>query len=354
MRSLAVVSTLMPHLAGGRHHIYRGAIGLALVTALIAAAFGMLSVALILAAIALPAVVLTYMHDHDVWRGEPISVPGLALLASLALGVGVGMLEHHLTKPVLLAAPRHRMPTMAQILELGILVPTVTFVAVLIPPVLVTARSAFRHSVDAVVICSLSGAAFSLGLSVVIQRGAFTHLGATAGDPAHVAFIALTLGFLQPIIFATAAAMALAPLRGVGVNTVSGLANGLALLVLYGLATVLLAPYGTRGVVLTTLAALVLGAAGLLGVRYALHVSLLAEAQAALTGAATLARAPGTHQVCAHCGAMIEAEAAFCQVCGTATAALARHPAPNGGNTTVDVGATTAAEPGAVMPATPP
>ncbi|EUA90933.1 hypothetical protein I551_2685 [Mycobacterium ulcerans str. Harvey] len=25
---------------------------------------------------------------------------------------------------------------------------------------------------------------------------------------------------------------------------------------------------------------------------------------------------------------MIEAEAAFCQVCGTATAALARHPAP--------------------------
>ncbi|WP_259594351.1 hypothetical protein [Mycobacterium shottsii] len=189
------MSTLMPHLAGGRHHIYRGAIGLALVTALIAAAFGMLSVALILAAIALPAVVLTYMHDHDVLRGEPISVLGLALLASLALGVGVGMLEHHLTKPVLLAAPRHRMPTMAQILELGILVPTVTFVAVLIPLVLVTARSAFRHSVYAVVICSLSGAAFSLGLSVVIQRGAFTHLGANAGDPAHVAFIALTLGF---------------------------------------------------------------------------------------------------------------------------------------------------------------
>ncbi|EUA91065.1 putative membrane protein [Mycobacterium ulcerans str. Harvey] len=291
MRSLAVVSTLMPHLAGGRHHIYRGAIGLALVAALIAAAFGMLSVALILAAIALPAAVLTYMHDHDLWRGEPISVLGLALLTSLALGVGVGMLEHHLTKPVLLAAPRHLMPTMAQVLELGILVPAVTFVAVLIPPVLVTARSAFRHSVDAVAICSLSGAAFSLGLSVAIQRGAFSHLGATAGDPAHVAFIALTLGFLQPIIFATAAAMALVPLRGVGVNTVSGLAKGLALLVLYGLATVLLAPYGTRGIVLTTLAALVLGAAGLLGVRYALHVSLLAEAQAALTGAATLARA---------------------------------------------------------------
>ena len=30
MRALAVMSTLMPHLAGGRHHIYRGVIALAL------------------------------------------------------------------------------------------------------------------------------------------------------------------------------------------------------------------------------------------------------------------------------------------------------------------------------------
>jgi hypothetical protein len=338
------MSTLMPHLSGGRHHIYRGAIALALLAALIAAAFGVLSIALILAAIALPAALLTYMHDHDVWREEPITVIGVAFLLSLLLGVGVGLLEDYFSMPVLLAAPNHRLPTLTQILELGVLVPVVGFVAVLIAPLLITARSAFRHPVDAVVACSLSGAALSLGLSVVVQRGAFTHIAATAGDsaltalwidPAHVAFIALTLGFLQPIIFATAAAMAVVPLRGAGVNAAPGLAKGLVLVVLYELATTLLTPYSSRGIVLTTLAALVLAAAGLLGTRDTLHTALLAEAQAALTGDRALTRAPDTHQICAHCGAAIGAGAAFCQVCGTATAALARHPAPTTGSANV-------------------
>ncbi len=331
VRALAVLSTLMPHLSGGRHHIYRGAIAVALLAAVVAAAFGVLSIALILAAIALPVVVLTYVHDHDVWREEPITVIGVAFLLSLLLGVGVGLLEHSFTNPVLLAAPNHRLPTLTQILELGVLVPVVGFVAVLIAPMLMTARSAFAHPVDAVVACSLSGAAFSLGLSVVVQRGAFTHIEATAGDPAHVAFIALTLGFLQPIIFATAAAMAVVPLRGAGVNTALGLIKGVVLVVLYELATTLLTPYGTRGIVLTTLAAAVLTAAGLLTARDTLHTALLAEAQAALTGDRALTRAPDTHQICAHCGAAIGAGAAFCQVCGTATAALARHPSPTTG-----------------------
>ncbi|EUA88525.1 hypothetical protein I551_5011 [Mycobacterium ulcerans str. Harvey] len=54
----------------------------------------------------------------------------------------------------------------------------------------------------------------------------------------------------------------------------------------------MLTPYGTRGIVLTALAALVLAAAGLVATRASLHTALLAEAQAALTGDATLTRAP--------------------------------------------------------------
>jgi hypothetical protein len=340
VRALAVMSTMMPHLSGGRHHIYRGVIALALLAALIAAAFGELAIALTLAAIALPAAVLIYVHDHDAWREEPITVIGVAFLLSLALGVGVGVIEVYFYNPMLLAAPNHRLPTLAQILQLGVLLPVVGFVAVLIAPLLITARSAFRHTVDAMVACSLSGAAFSLGLSVVVQRGAFTRIASTARDsafsaltvdPAHVAFIALTLGFLQPIIFGTAAAMAVVPLRGAGVNIALGLAKGLVLVVLYELATTLLTPYAATGVVLTTLVALLLAAAGLLGTRDTLHAALLAEAQAALTGDRALTRAPDTHQICAHCGAAIGAGAAFCQVCGTATAALARHPSPPAG-----------------------
>ncbi|WP_262491132.1 hypothetical protein [Mycobacterium simiae] len=60
--ALAVMSTLMPHRSGGRHHIYRGAICSALLAALIAAAFGVHAIALVPVAVALPAAVLTHHH----------------------------------------------------------------------------------------------------------------------------------------------------------------------------------------------------------------------------------------------------------------------------------------------------
>jgi zinc-ribbon domain len=327
VRALAVMSTLMPHLTGVRQPVYRNAVGLALLAALFAAAFGMLSISLILAAVALPAVVLTYIHDHRVWRNEPITLVGVAFLLSLVLGVAVGLLEDHFKKDVLLIAPSGHLPSITQILEVGVLIPVVAYVAALIAPVVATARPAFRHPIDTVVACALSGAAFSLGLSIVVQRGAFMHIGASDGDPANVAFIALTLGFVQPIVFATAAAVTVLHLRRKGSNTASGIAQGLGLVLVYGLATTLLGPYGSRGIVLTALVAAVLAATGLVSVRDELHKALIADAYDALEDDVTLTRAPLADQVCAHCGAAINAGAAFCQACGSATAALPRHKA---------------------------
>jgi hypothetical protein len=271
--AVAVLGTLLPQLAAERRHIYRDATALALLAALLAAAFGSLSIALVLAAVALPAVVLTYIHDHNRWR-EPVTVIAAAFAPSLGLGVGVGFLYPYFLPGVALAVGAYRLPPVSRILELGVLAPVVAFVAVLVAPLLVTARAAFRHPADAVVTSALSGAALSLGLGLVIQHGAFTPLQATAGDPARVAFIALTLGFLQPIVFATAAAVAVLGLRGAGVNPAIGVAQGLVLVLLYGLATTLLAPYGARGVVLTALAAFVLAAAGLVAAHSALHTAL--------------------------------------------------------------------------------
>ena len=323
VRALALMSTLMPHLSGRRHHVYRNAVGLALLASLIAAAFGVLSMALILAALTLPAVLLIYIHDHDVWRDEPLTVVAVGFVLSLGLGVGVGMFEQTLAPSVLLASPDQQLPAVGDILKLGVLLPVIAFIALLIAPALVTARPRFRHPIDAVNMASLAGAALSLGVSVVVQRGAFSHAVASSGDPAHTAFIALTLGFLQPIVFATAGALAVMRLRRTGSNPAIGLGQGLALVLLYELATTLLGPYGPRGVVLTALMALVLAGAGLLAVRDELHTGLLAEAQAALNNDSGLSHAATSGQVCAHCGAGLNAGAAFCQACGTATAALA-------------------------------
>ena len=157
-------------------------------------------------------------------------------------------------------------------------------VAVVISPLVVSARPSFRHPLDVVVAGSLSGAALSLGLSVVVQHGAFTHVQVTAGDPAHVAFIALTLGFLQPIVLATAATVGVLGLRRLGVSPVVGVIEGLALVVAYDLATTVLQPYGTRGIVLTALAAFLLAGAGLLAARNGLHAALLADTGANAQG----------------------------------------------------------------------
>jgi hypothetical protein len=272
-----VIGTLMPHLAEGRHHVYRDVTALALLAALIAAGLGSLPVALVLTSVALPAAVLVYIHDHRLWHDEPITVIVLAFGLSLLLGVGVGLLETHFLQFVVLPSPRYHLPPVPRIVRVGVVVPVVAFVAVVLAPLIVSGRPAFRHPMDVVVACSLSGAAFSLGLSVVVQHGAFAHVQATAGDPAHVAFSALTLGFLQPIVLATAATVAVLGVRRLGVSPVVGVIQGLALVVAYELATTLLQPDGTRGIVLTALAAFVLAGAGLLAARNGLHAAITAD-----------------------------------------------------------------------------
>jgi hypothetical protein len=279
-RPVAVLGTLLPHLHPERHHVYRDVTALALLAALIAAGFGSLPVALVLTAVALPAAVLVYIHDHRLWHDEPITVIVVAFGLSLLLGVGVGLLETHFIHLVTAGSIHYHLPSVPRILELGLLVPVAAFIAVVIAPLVISARPSFRHPLDVVVAGSLSGAALSLGLSVVVQHGAFTHVQVTAGDPAHVAFIALTLGFLQPIVLATAGTVGVLGLRRLGVNPVTGVIEGLALVVAYELATTVLHPYGTRGIVLTALAAFVLAAAGLVAARNALHAALLADAGA--------------------------------------------------------------------------
>jgi hypothetical protein len=100
---------------------------------------------------------------------------------------------------------------------------------------------------------------------------------------------------LQPIIVATAAMVGVLGLRGLGVNRLVGVLEGLALVVAYGLATTLLQPYGTRGIVLTAVAAFVLAGVGLAAARNALHAAVVADAD---TGTdATVELGAGEHRL---------------------------------------------------------
>lgn len=325
----AMLSTLLPHLAGRHQYTYRRAIALALLASLIAAAVGSLSVSLVLAAVALPAMILTYFHDHNVWRGQPLAVIAIGFVLSLALGVGVGRLQSYLGKGFLLELAGPGLPPVSRILQLGLVIPVVIYLAVLVAPMILTARPAFRHPVDAVVTSALSGAAFSLGYSIVMQWGAFSHVDALAGDAAHVAFIALTLGFAQPVIFATAAVITVVPMRYPGGSPAVGVLRGLVLVVIYSLVSTLLAPFGARGIVLTAVVALTVAAAGLIASRLALQDALIGEAGSVLSGVASRLGHPAhADEPCAHCGAVLDDGDAFCQACGSSSATLGRYAAP--------------------------
>jgi hypothetical protein len=350
-RPVAVIGTLMPHLAAGRHHVYRNVTALALLAALIAAGLGSLSVALVLTAVALPAAVLVYIHDHRLWHDEPITLIVVAFGLSLLFGVGVGLLETHFIKLVGAGSTGYHLPPVPRILELGVLVPVAAFVAVVIAALLVSARPAFRHPLDVVVAGSLGGAALSLGLSVVVQHGAFTHVQATAGDPAHVAFIALTLGFLQPIVLATAATVGVLGLRRLGVNPVTGVIEGLVLVVAYELATTLLQPYGTRGIVLTALVTFVLAGAGLAAARNGLHEALLAD-----TGADTDVKAAGDVEHRLHAGLVTAIVAVIVVIAAAVSVAVvlggsATHPTPPGQGGSGSIAPHSAAAAGSIRPA---
>jgi len=318
VRALALVSTLMPHASANRHHIYRLGLVFAVGAALVAAGFGILPVALVCAGVALPGMLLTYFHDHEVWSDEPAIVIGACVFLAAGIGVGVGFLANLFSNSGLLVTINNALPSTGRLLEECLLLPAVAFVALQIAPSLVTSREKFRHALDALTLAALGGVAFALAESIVIQHGAFSSLTVHNTNAATDAFVALTLGFVKPIIYATAAAVAVMRMRGGANSYLTGLVEGFLLVAIYDTSVATLTSYGQRGVVLTFLIAAALASVGLLSVRNEAHGALLQEAEQA----AGIAEPGGFGGFCANCQLPLLAGAAFCLACGTAVAAM--------------------------------
>jgi uncharacterized membrane protein YhaH (DUF805 family) len=267
---------------------------------------------------------LIYLHDHEVWGDEPVPAIAIGVVLAAALGVAVGFLGYAFTNHGLVVG-RHvgSLPPLGDTLLLSLLVPLVAFVALQVAPILLTGRSAFGHSLDALSFAALSAAAFALGESIVLQHGAFSGAAVHHTLPARDTFIALTLGFVKPVIYAAAAALAVMRLRRAERSYASGLAEGLALVVLFHAAVVLLSSYGERGVVLTFIVSLVLASVGLVRLRAETHDALIREAETAvgIDGAAVTGQHAGS---CAHCGLPLLTDSHFCLACGSAVAAMSK------------------------------
>jgi hypothetical protein len=317
VRALALVSTLMPHVAGSRHHLYKLGLALAGVASLIAAGFGILPVALVCAAIALPGVLLMYLYDHEVWTDDPWTILAVCVGLAGALGVGVGFLADAFTANGVIAALNNSLPSTGRLLELCVVLPVVTLIALQVAPFLVTGRPRFAHTLDALTFAALGGASLALAESIVVQHGSFSSSTVHGTSSARDAFIALTLGFAKPVIYAAAGAITIMRLRRRSSAYPLGLLEGFLMIGVYDSAVATLSIYGDRGVVLTFIIAAVTAAIGLIRIRDEAHAALLDEA--------TQVTAPvGAHfgGNCAECGLPLVSGSAFCLACGTAVAAM--------------------------------
>lgn len=344
LHALALISTLMPHVSGSRHHLYRFAVTLCLGAAIVAAGFGILPVALVLAGIALPGALLVYLYDHDVAADEPASLVLLGVALAAALGVVLGFLNQSFDDGGLVLGINSGEPALTQLLLECLALPAVTLAVLQLVPLLLTIRPGLRHALDALTVSAISATVAALGESIVVQHGAFLSITVYGTDAARDTLVALCLGFAKPLVYATATAVALIRLRGPGhppSSYAASLVEAFVLIGAYDSALATLAPYGQRGVVLTFLIAAALASLGLLRVRNEVHRALLVEAEiesGVITGrscakgsATPNAAAPSAAPTglpapivgsCAKCGLALLQGASFCIACGAAVAAM--------------------------------
>jgi len=317
VRALALVSTLMPHASAQRHHVYRLGIAIAVGAALAAAAFGLLPVALVCAGVALPLMLLTYFHDHEVWSDEPLLAILVCVALAAGLGVGLGFIAAAFKGKDLITGFEHVLPSTGTLLEECLLLPIIALIALLIAPAIMTSRRQFGHALDALTFSALAAVALALAESIVVQRGSFSSVTVHSTNAASDAFVSLTLGFVKPIIYATSSAVVVMRLRRGAKPLAGGVLMAFLLLGAYDASVATLTTYGQRGVVLIFLIAAVLASVGLLLVRDDVHTALLSEAE----NAAQMGEPGGYGGLCANCELPLLQGALFCLACGNAVAA---------------------------------
>jgi hypothetical protein len=326
VRALALISTLMPHASSQRHHVYRLGVAIAVGAALAAAAFGLLPIALVCAGVALPLMLLTYFHDHEIWSDEPLLSIVVCVGVAAGLGVALGFAATAFKGKDLIIGFRDALPSTGTLLEECLLLPALALVALLIAPAIMLSRQKFGHVLDALTFAALAGVALALAESIVVQRGSFSSLTVHNTNAAADAFISLTLGFVKPIIYATAGALVVMRLRSPA-PLAGGILKAFLLIGGYDASVATLTTYGERGVVLTFLIAAGLASVGLLFVRNDVHNALLTEAE----NAAQITEPGGYGGLCANCELPLLEGASFCLACGNAVAATPkqhRHTLP--------------------------
>ena len=190
------------------------------IVAVIAAIFGAMPVAVLVAAFAVPVVYIVYIYDVNLWEDEPLIVTGLAFLLTGALTIGFTILWTYLRGPVPYGTTTYEgslsaAPTVGTFLLVALVVPIVGEAIRQIGPVLLASRPEFDDLMDGLSFGVISGVSYSCFDTLVRQWDLLTG-GLQGSDPGLWVSLIFLEGFVKPLIIGTASGIAVAEFSGLG------------------------------------------------------------------------------------------------------------------------------------------
>ncbi|MGD7706027.1 PrsW family glutamic-type intramembrane protease [Microlunatus sp. Y2014] len=325
--SFNLVSTIMPRGVGSHPRTYQYALVIAFVVALLAAIFGALPIAIMVAVVAIPLVYIVYLYDVNLWEDEPVLVTGLAFGVTFGFSLLFTVLWSMIGGGTSLSGGGG--PGVG--FDLGrmavyvLLVPIIGELIRQVGPVILASRPEFDDLMDGLTFGVISGVAFSAAETVVLYWPTLTG-GMVDGSPDGWIAVIFLQGFVKPLVIGTATGIACAEFSGLGAGY-----DGFTMRYVKGLAVAVganIALYGgiylfglindpNISTVLSVLWGLVLLGILVLRIRTVLHTGLL---EAALEASARES-GPGPEgeiDFCGQCEMPLLAGAGFCNACGAA------------------------------------
>lgn len=327
---LSLVSTIMPRGAAAHPQTYKLALVGALLLTLVAAIFGAMPMALMLAAFSIPVVYVVYLYDVNQWENEPVRVVLMAFALTFVLGLAWTWVWHRFLSPDQPLESVHGGGASMSVwgfLLFALVIPIVGEVIRQAGPVFLASRPQFDDLMDGMTFGVVSGVAYAAAETLIthgdLLRLGFAGLGGV--DSLQMASLVFLQGFVKPLLYGTATGLAAAEFSGLGKGYdgftgryAKGLLWAIGSVAVYTLCTYLLSFLDNR--VLGFLLAIVIGAALLalliVRLRRALHLGLM---EAAMEHHARAGLNGGELGFCPQCEMPLVDGSAFCSSCGAST-----------------------------------
>jgi RsiW-degrading membrane proteinase PrsW (M82 family) len=328
--SFRLVSTIMPQGSGRQPYTYKVALGVALLLTVVAAALGALPVAIMVAAFAIPIVYILYLYDVNLWEDEPIPVVAAAfLLTGVLAAVFTWLWSDRIGLSLDTIGSNDAGPAGRDLLILLLLVPLVSVLIQQAGPLYLASRPRYDDLMDGFTFGVVAGVGFACFETLVLHwgwiSGGFTGPGSGAGT--WISIVVLQ-GFVKPLIYGSAAGLAVAEFSGLGEGYdgftprwVIGVLQAIAVNALFQGGVYLLGFVGGQGswigAILGVIWGLLLLGALIVLVRTVLHKGLLEAAlESAARGGSN--HASGELGFCTRCEMPLLPHSDFCSACGNA------------------------------------